>query len=132
MILVSRRHRFALVTVPKNACTTLRFWFDAVERGEPGELERVSGLPRTDIHKLCQRLYLGRAVPPGTPCFAVLRNPWTRAASAYFDLIVRRGWFRGVGIRSFGQFLAFLELQNVETELCDQHFRVFSRYQAGT
>lgn len=123
MILVSHQHRFALVTIPKNACETFRFWFDHLERGVPLTAKGSDDARDIDIHKLCRRLYAGRPIGDDYGHFAVLRNPWTRVASAYFDLIVKRGWYGGVKIGQIGDFITFLETQDVEAALCDQHWR---------
>lgn len=131
MHLVSHQHELVLITIPKNACVTMRYLFHYLEQGRLEEFEALESRPPGNIHVECRRLYGDRVPGPGYQVYAVLRNPWSRVASAHADKVARAGWLRSAGVRSLSDFVRFLELAGVERPSCDQHWRAQHTFFGG-
>lgn len=131
MRLVSHRHAFVLVTIPKNACVTLRYLFHYLEQGRLDEFAALESRPAGNIHIECRDLYGDRVPGPHYRIWAVLRNPWSRVVSAHADKVARSGWLRSAGVRSLSEFVRFLRFADVESPSCDQHWRAQHTFLGG-
>lgn len=123
MHLVSHQHEFVLVTIPKNACVTMRYLFHYLEQGRLEEFEALESRPPGNIHVECRRLYGDRAPGPHYKVWTVLRNPWSRVVSAHADKVARAGWLSWARVSTLSEFVRFLETAEVESSSCDQHWR---------
>ncbi len=123
MQLISEQQKFVLITIPKNACVTLNYWFDYLEHGNADELEKIEIRPKGNIHKRCRRLYTNKPIKEEYLKFAVLRNPWIRVASAFFEKIVDKQWLSSLQIKCIGDFIHFLQLIDVDHQRCNQHWK---------
>lgn len=123
MQLISNQHGFVLITIPKNACVTLRYWFDYLERGRLHEYEQLLTRPPGNIHADCIESYSSRSAEKGYLKFAVIRNPWLRLASGYFDKIVSANWLPYLHFQQMADFISFLCSIDVSSVACDEHWR---------
>ncbi len=90
--------RFMLCAIPKNGCTAMKRWL--LSANEPGISSDLL------VHKRCRDGYSLALTPPAgrqavlaqRPCFAFVREPLARLASAFADKFVRLapvGYFEG-------------------------------------
>lgn len=86
--LASQKHRLVCCAIPKNGCTTIKRWF--LSFADP------VGLDASDAHDYCARRW-AISLWEGPPrdrafesyfCFAFLRDPLSRVASAYIEKFV--------------------------------------------
>ncbi len=129
MILVSHTYRFALVTLPKCACSTMRLWFHCLETDRLEDFRVETKGP--GFHRTISRLYDGRMPRAGYRHFCVIRNPWTRLISAYGHKASRNATLQRIGVHSFSGFLRFVAAQNVDSHSCNPHWRTQASYFRG-
>lgn len=123
MKLISNQHGFVLITIPKNACVTLKYWFDHLERGRLLEYEQLVTRPTGNIHAYSIENYIYRPVEESYLKFAVIRNPWVRLASCYFDKIVSERWLDYLHLHCMADFISYLCSIDLNSDACEQHWR---------
>lgn len=111
------KNNIAYLLNPKVACTTIQ---NSLLRGEIGNVHDINNFPPYNN--------------PHVPVFTVVRNPFTRAVSAYLDkvvsqkdLVVWSNFVKGIGLEvdytiSFEEYLDIL-LKHPDISKADKHFR---------
>lgn len=91
-LVVCDSYHFAYAPIPKNACTSLKYWILSLENRPPADVRAVH---KSDVvPHITFEQFLASDRYEGFTTFVVLRDPYQRLVSAYLNKFVKQQWER--------------------------------------